>query len=422
MNRSDAHRVVVTGTGCVSVLGEEPAAMLEGLLAGRSGITRWKRQPGTLYSKIGGDLTNFDVRRHFSTWPREIAGRAQVVLRTVAPAGQMVAASVFQALNEAGAIDLCDKAMAHIAGTHNTNEQFMFDQALQYATEPEYVDSNYTIVGSDIDVMSPSNELFRIGGPSFTVGGACASSNVALIVALDLLRAGRAKRAVVSGAAMTISPLALQGWAFIEALSLDTFIDEPQRASRPFDIRREGFVPSEGAGAVVLETLCEARLRGAPVLAEIAGGAITSAACRGTRTDVEAQKRAICGALQDAEISAAAIDYVNAHGTSTPVGDLNEMEALRQALGSYAGRPLVNSSKAMLGHALQAASILELIATVGQMRAGVIHATVNLDEVDPAFRDFKFVGDFPREATVNVAVSNAFGFGGVNAVVVVRRL
>src|SRR5207247_2605460 len=141
--------------------------------------------------------------------------------------------------------------------------------------------------------------------------------------------AGRAKRAVVSGAAMTSSAVALQGFAFIEALTLDTFADEPHRASRPFDARRDGFVPAEGAGSVLVETLSSARRRGAPIQAELLGGAITSAASRGARTDVAAQHRAIRDALADAHVNAGQIDYVNAHGTSTPLGDVNEMSALR---------------------------------------------------------------------------------------------
>jgi 3-oxoacyl-(acyl-carrier-protein) synthase len=419
--RPDEARVVVTGAGCISVLGEDPRAMLEGLLAGRSGITRWSRQPDTIYSKIGGDLAGFDVERHLARWPGALAERGRAVLRLSLPAGRLVAASAYQALAGAGALDLPGEETAHLLGAHNTSEQFIFQQALEFAAEPEFVDPMYGIVAYDTDALAATNEIFGLRGPALTVGGACASSNAALVLGLDMLRAGRARRALVSGVAMTCSPLALQGWAFIEALSLDTFVGEPHRGSRPFDVRREGFVPAEGAGAVLLETLDEARRRGAPILGELLGGAITSAPSRGTRTDVDAQRRAMAAALRDARVRPDQVSYVNAHGTSTPVGDLNELAALRQVLGDHARHVPVNSSKSMLGHALQGASVLELIATLGQMERGLVHENKNLDEVDPRLADLDFVRGGPRPHRIDVALSNAFGFGGVNAVVVVGR-
>jgi 3-oxoacyl-(acyl-carrier-protein) synthase len=415
-------RVVVTGMGCVSVLGETTDALVDALLHGRSGISRWKRQPGDIYSKVGGDLSHFDLEQHLGKWRRATAERARAVLRPSAPAARMVAASVYQALESAGAMDLEHEDTAHVLGAHNTNEQYLFDQSLEFTKEPEYVDSMYGVVAYDTDVLAASNEIFGIRGPCFTVGAACASSNVALIVALDMLRAGRATRAIVSGVAMTSSPVALQGFAFIKALTLDTFANEPTRASRPFDVRRDGFVPAEGAGTVLLETLGEARRRDAPVRAELLGGSITSAASRGARTDIDAQCRAIQQALTDARVDGSQVDYLNAHGTSTSLGDLNEMIAVRQALGDHARRVPINSSKSMLGHALQAASVLELIATIGQIEQGYLHATLNLDQIDETFADLDLVRGVARQHHTTTAVSNAFGFGGMNAVVVVGRV
>jgi 3-oxoacyl-(acyl-carrier-protein) synthase len=422
MPRNDASRVVVTGLGCVTTLGESSDALMDALLAGRSGVTRWKSQPSTLYSKIGGELSDFKIEQHTAAWPAHLAETAHSVLRISPPAGRYVAASVYQALATANALDVCDAQTGHLLATHNVNERFVFQQALEFAEEPDFVDPMYGVIAFDTDPLASANEIFGVRGPSFTVGGACASSNVALLTALDLLRAGRAKRVIVSGCAGTLSPMALQGWSFIDALTLDTFADEPHRASRPFDKRREGFVPSEGAGAVVLETLEEARRRKAPIRAEILGGAMTSAASRGTRTDIDAQKRAIRAALQDSQIQADQIDYVNSHGTSTPIGDLNEMVALRAILGDHVRRIPINSTKSMLGHTLQASNLLELIATIGQMERGRVHQTLNLDDVDPDFADLDLVPGTARDQRINVALSNGFGFGGVNAVIAVARL
>lgn len=396
--------------------------MVDGLLSGRSGITYWQQMPPGVQSRLGGDLSSFNAADHLATWADPYATQGKSILRASSQPARMVAASIYQALESASVLDRCDERTAHVHGGHNTNERFVYEQAGEFASDPEFVDPLYALTAYDTDPLAASNELFGIRGPAFTVGGACASSNVALVVALDLLRTGRADRAVVSSVAMEASPLALQGFALIDALAGETFSDQPTRASRPFDVRREGFVPSEGAAAVVIEAIDSAVERGAHIHALLLGGAIASAACRGTRTDVGAQGRAIGSALTDAGVEASQVDYINAHATSTPIGDRNEVDALRRVFGARLGGVAINASKSMLGHALQAAGMLELIAVVGQIEAGRVHPTLNLDEVDPAMRDLDLVRECSRRQQVEVALSNAFGFGGVNAILVVGRV
>jgi 3-oxoacyl-[acyl-carrier-protein] synthase II len=289
-----------------------------------------------------------------------------------------------------------------------------------FIEEPEYIDPLYGVVQVDTDVVAVVSELLGLQGPSFTVGGACSSGNLALLAGIDLIRSGRADAVLVSGAPADLNPVALQGFAIINALSYVSFNEEPTRASRPFDARREGFVPGEGSGAVVLETLAGARARGARIWAELLGGASNSDASRLTQPNVDGQVRAMRGALQDAGVTPDQIDYVNAHGTSTPLGDLVEVAAIKALFGDRAYRIPVNSTKSLIGHSLTAAGVVELVATVLQMEHNILHPTINQEEPDLEL-DLDFVPNQAREHHVDLAISNSFGFGGFNSCVVVGR-
>jgi 3-oxoacyl-(acyl-carrier-protein) synthase len=252
------------------------------------------------------------------------------------------------------------------------------------------------------------------------VGGACASGNLALISGLDLIRSGRADAVVVTGAPASFHSMILHAWTMIDALTCRSFNDAPERASRPFDRLREGFVPGEGAGAVVLESEASARRRGARVRAELLGGASASDACRLPKPHEEGQMRAIRAALDDAGLVPEQIDYVNAHATSTPLGDAVEVAALKKVLGRRAYEIPVNSTKSMIGHCLTAAALVELVATILQMEHGVVHPTINQEEPDPDL-DLDFVPNQAREHRFDIALSNSFGFGGINSSVLVGR-
>jgi 3-oxoacyl-(acyl-carrier-protein) synthase len=199
-----------------------------------------------------------------------------------------------------------------------------------------------------------------------------------------------------------------------------SFTDEPEQASRPWDLRREGFVPGEGAGAVILETLAGARARSAPIYAELLGGAVTCDATRTPKPSVEGQVRVMRGGLQDAGIAPERVDYINAHATSTVLGDQVETEAIKIVFGDHAYRIPINATKSMVGHCLTASSMVEFVTTVLQMQSGFVHPTINLDEPGPGL-DLDFVPHEARPARIEVALSNSFGFGGLNACVVVGQ-
>lgn len=426
--RDSQHRIVITGLGAITVVGDTPEAFYTALVEGRSGITRWKRQHDErYYSRIGGDLSDFDLPAHLERQ----RGRYQAahvklclsLMRAAPLVPRLVAAAALQAWHDADLpATIAPERIGHILGGHNLNAGYIVENSLVFhQDEPDYIEPLFGLLSLDTDVLSATSELLMLKGPSFTVGGACASSNVALFAAVDLLRGGRADAMLVTGAPIELEPVALHSWALLDAISIRSFNDAPERASRPFDALREGFVPSEGAGALLLETLANARARQARIYGEVLGTSATSDASRLTRPDLDGQSRAIRLALDDARITPERVDYVNAHATSTPLGDSVEVAAIKAALGSHARRIPVNSTKSMIGHCLSAASILEMVATLLQMRHGVVHPTINQEQPD-AELDLDFVPNQAREANIEVALSNSFGFGGINSCVVIGRV
>jgi len=427
-NRDEERRVVVTGMGIVTAIGETLAEYRDSLLAGRSGITRWKQMDERIYSRIGGDLSDFDLKAHLARvgtgYSPSLVEQALRLLRATPLSGRLTAAAALQAFDDAGLLGLVSESYAerfgHVLAGHNLSGNYVYENALALQDEPEFIDPLFGLMFLDTDVLSVVSEMLGLKGSSFTVGGACASGNIALLAGLDLLRSGRAEAVLVSGAPPWLSPVMLQGWALIDALSVRSFNDEPARASRPFDVRREGFVPAEGAGAVVLETLAGARRRGARLYAELLGGAYSADASRLPKPDAAGQARAMRLALQDARIALERVDYINAHATSTVLGDAVEVQAIKQVFGRQAYGIPVNATKSMIGHCLTSAGVVEFIATVLQMECGWLHPTINLDEPEPGL-DLDFVPHQARQYRAEVALSNAFGFGGINTCVVVGR-
>lgn len=420
------HRVVITGMGAVSPLGECIDEYLAALRSGRSGIAQWQRTDGLGFSKIGGDMSSFDLKAHLdsvgATYPDPVKKIAQKLLRTTPLSGQLTAAAALQAYCSSG-LSVADSnatPTGHILAGHNLNMPYAYENVFRYQEEPRYIDSRYGLLALDTDVLAVIAELLGLRGPCFMVGGACASGNLALLTALDTLRLGRADAVVVTGGASTLDFVMRQGWSLINALTIRSFNETPEQASRPFDARREGFVPSEGSGAIVLETLKSAEARGATIYAELLGAASTSSASRLTHPNLEAQTRVMQEALDDAGIVAEQVDCINAHATSTPAGDAVEVEAFKVVLGKHAYRIPVNSTKSMLGHCVTSSAILELIAVILQMQHGFVHPTINQTDPDPEL-DLDFVPNEARPYQMQIVLSNAFGFGGLNSSVVVGK-
>jgi 3-oxoacyl-(acyl-carrier-protein) synthase len=421
--KKDNDRVVITGMGIVTTIGQTLEEYYHSLMAGKSGITQWKHMDSKCLSKIGGDLTGFDLKKHFESYqqlyPDRYRSKAFKLFRNTPFAGTLTGVASLQAFLDAGLNDspYDPTRFGHVLGGHNLNANFTYQNTLIYQDEPDYIEPLYGLLFLDTDVLAVVNDLLICQGPSSTVGGACASSNIALINGLDVIRSGRADLMLVSGGACDVDPLCLQGWGMMDALSYRSFNGEPQQASRPFDAKREGFVPGQSTGAVILERLSHAKKRKAMIYGEILGGAYNSDASRLTKPDVNGQTRAIKGALEDAHVSVDEIDYVNAHATSTPLGDLIEINALKKAFGERAYQIPINSTKSMIGHCLLSASIVELIASVLQMKYKTVHPTINQEEKDPEL-DLDFVPNQGREHVIRNFLSNSFGFGGINSSII----
>ena len=426
MSRDDDQRVIVTGMGVITPIGETPEDFIYSLVKGRSAITHWTMfDARRIYCKIGGDMPNWDISTHLDThgknYPAELKQRAVRLLRDIPKPAHLVAASALRAFTSAGLPDgIRPERFGHILGGHNLNTWYAIENFKVFDEEPEFTDPMYLPRRLDTHVVSVNSEILGLKGPAWNVGSACASGNVAVATALDLIRAGRADAMLVTASVEAAEIVGLQSLALLGALSIDSFNDEPWRASRPFDKRREGFVPGVGGGAVILESLASARRRGAPILAEILGAASSCDASNLTKPNLDGQVYAIRAALEDARVNPEQIGYINAHATSTPIGDIIEVQAIKTVFGEYACKIPVNATKSMTGHPLTGAGLVELVAVIEQMRNHVLHPTINQEEPDPEC-DLDFVPNQARSCRFDIALSNGFGFGGLNTTLVIGR-
>ena len=408
------HRVVITGVGAVTPLGVGVDALWEGVLAGRSGIRRITRfDPSPFPTQIAGEVPDFD--------PTAFMERKDA--RRMDRFTQFAVASVAMALEDAGLrLDDVDRdRLGVVMGTGIGGIETFVEQAGVMAERgPDRVSPFF--IPMMIANMAAGQVAIRFGarGPNSTLVTACAASAHAVGEAFRILQRGEADVMITGGAEAAIVPLGVAGFCAMKALS--TRNDDPAAASRPFDRDRDGFVMAEGAGALILETLEHARRRGARVYAEIIGYGTTADAYHITQPAPggEGGARAMQAALADAGLAPEQVDYINAHGTSTPQGDVAETQAIKRVFGEHAYRLAVSSTKSMTGHLLGAAGAVETILTALALRDGVLPPTINLDEPDPEC-DLDYVPNRARRRDIAVALSNSFGFGGQNACLALRR-
>ena len=413
-------RVVVTGMAVNTPLSDTLHGTLAALLAGRSALSRWQTlDVSRCYSKIGGDLGGYDVQPRVDSLsprlPPAVAQRLSRLLGRVPWSPRLGLVLVADAIADAGLTE-AELGSAHVVvGGHNLSAAYVDEGYTRFAAEPASLAVGHELYSLDTTQAACVSELLGSRGPAYTIGGACASANLALQAGCrEILRHG-AERVVVLGAVPEPAVGSLHGFALIGALSIASFNDDPTRASRPWDLRREGFVPAHGGGVMVLEDAAAAEARGARVYAELAGVATCSDANHLTVPNAEGQARALSMALRRAGVAPEEVDYVSAHATSTPQGDLVELSAIRAALGRHAEAVKINATKSMIGHTFSAAAMVEGIAGILQMNAGMLHGSANIDALDPAV-DLDVCAGGPVAWPVRCFVNNAFGFGGINAV------
>lgn len=408
-------RVVVTGLGAVSPLGIGVPALWEGLVAGRSGVRRVQHfDTENLTVKIAAEVPDFR--------PQDFI-EAKAVRRMDRFAHFGIAATR-EALADAN-LAITDENRERVAIVMNTGgggiptiEANVTAMALK---GPSRVGPLVIPMFAPNMASSQISIAFGTYGPSITSAAACASGVQAYVDAVRLLRAGEADVAITGGTEAGITPVALTSLANMHALSRRN--DDPEGASRPFDLDRDGFVFGEGAGVLILETEEHAARRGARVYAEALGGALTSDAFHLTAPEPSGRgaRMAMTNALQQAKMEPQEIDYIAAHATSTQIGDAAETVAIKGALGDHARTVAISANKSMVGHMLGAAGAISALASILAIRDGVVPPTINLETPDPEC-DLDYVPNVARQLTVNAAMVNGFGFGGQNATTIFRRL
>lgn len=408
-------RVVVTGLGIISPIGNTVEAAWSSLMAGTSGITRISRfDPSAFASQIAGEVKGFDVTAYISA---KDARRMDVFIHYGLAAG-------IDAIRDSG-IEVTDANRERIGVNIGSG---IGGLPMIETTHKTYLDdgprkiSPFFIPSSIINMISGHlSILYGLQGPNLAMVTACTTGTHAIGESARLIERGDADVMIAGGAESTVCPLAIGGFGAARALS--TRNDDPAGASRPWDKGRDGFVLGEGAGVLVLEEYEHAKARGARIYCELIGYGRGADAHHMTAPTEDGSGAARCmnAALRDAGLNPDQVDYINAHGTSTPLGDVAETKAIKLSFGDHARRLMVSSTKSMTGHLLGAAGGVEAVFTALALARNAIPPTINLTEQDPEC-DLDYVPNTAREARIQVALSNSFGFGGTNGTLIFRRV
>ncbi|WP_217126239.1 beta-ketoacyl-ACP synthase II [Hydrogenophilus thiooxidans] len=408
-------RVVVTGLGIVSPVGNSVKEAWKNIVEGRSGIGPITRfDASTFPVRIAGEVKNFDVTAYL---PKKEARRMDLFIHYGMAAGIQAVRDAGLEITEANAERVGINIGSGIGGLpmiEATHHDFLSGGARKI--------SPFFIPSSIINMISGNlSILLGAKGPNLSVVSACATATHSIGESARLIQYGDADVMIAGGAESTVTPLAIGGFASAKALS--TRNDEPEKASRPWDKARDGFVLGEGAGVIVLEEYEHAKRRGARIYAELVGYGMSADAFHMTAPceDGDGAMRCMRNALRDARLDPDEIDYINAHGTSTPLGDVAETLAVKRAFGDHAKRLIMSSTKSMTGHLLGAAGGVEAIFTILALHHQVAPPTINLDEPGEGC-DLDYCPHTARATKIRAALSNSFGFGGTNATLVFKRI
>ena len=414
---STKRRVVITGLGIICPIGNNVSDAWASALAGQSGITRISRfdpaEDGKAIScHIAGEVKNFDLEPYI---PAKEARHMDTFIHYGIAAGM-------QAFKDAGLVvteENSERMGVNIGSGIGGLPMIEETHSTMLERGPRRI-SPFFIPATIINLISGHlSIIYGLKGPNLACVSACATGNHCIGESARLIEYGDADVMIAGGAESTITRLAIGGFASARALSLRN--DDPAAASRPWDKDRDGFVLGEGAGVVVLEEYEHAKARGANIYCELAGYGLTGDAYHITSPDQSGPRRSMVNALKNAGVNADQIDYINAHGTSTPLGDKNETEAVKAAFGAHAKKLVVNSTKSMTGHLLGAAGGIEAVLSALAVKHQISPPTINIFNQDPEC-DLDYCANSARHMTIRAAVSNSFGFGGTNSTLVLTRL
>jgi 3-oxoacyl-[acyl-carrier-protein] synthase II len=409
-------RVVVTGLGIVSPVGSTVSSAWEDIISGKSGITRITRFDASSFaSQIAGEVKDFDIHQYLSV---KEARRMDVFIH-------YGMAAAIQAVKDAGIDDIsrldAEKIGVNIGSGIGGLPMIENTDTAYHAGGPRKI-SPFFIPSTIINMIAGNlSIMYGYKGPNIAIVTACTTATHSIGNSARMIEYGDADVMVCGGAESCVTPLAIGGFAAAKALSVNN--DNPETASRPWDVDRDGFVLGEGAGVLVLEELEHAKQRGAKIYAELAGFGMSADAFHMTAPcdDGEGAARCMTNALKNAGINTTEVDYINAHGTSTPLGDIAETIAVKRCFGEHSSKLAVSSTKSMTGHLLGAAGGVEAVFSVLAIHQHIAPPTINLVNQDPQC-DLDFIPNTARDMNIKVALSNSFGFGGTNGTLVFRSV
>lgn len=411
-------RVVITGLGAVTPIGNTVQSFWENALAGTSGARRISRfSPDAFKAQFACEVKDFDPTMHLDQ--KEIK-RSDLFT-------QFALYAAAQAMEDSG-LDMEMVSPFDVGVIWGSGQGGMgtFEEEVKaYAGQPERPRFNPFFIPRLITNMASGMISIKFGlqGINYTTVSACATSNSAIMDAFNYIKWGKAKAILTGGSEAPITEASIGGFTAMKAMSKRN--DDPATASRPFDTQRDGFVMGEGAGALLLEEYEHAKKRGAKIYAEVIGASMTADAYHMTATHPEGlgAAKAMELALQEAELNVEDIDYLNAHATSTPVGDLSEVQAITKVFGQQTENLSISATKSMTGHLLGAAGAVEAIMSIKSIQEGMIPPTINVNELDPAIPPgLHIVTETAVDKNIDIAMSNTFGFGGHNAIVIFRKM
>ena len=419
------NKVGITGMGIVSSVGNDIPSFCKALKEGKSGIkyTKKPKEPN-LSVNISAEIENFSFSELLGTFKnlpdqklkqmKRLGQRAPFVIQTAI-------ISAVEAWNNAQLFEnlINPERVGLLIAGQNSTQNYQYNLIPKFRENPEYLSPRYALEYLETNQLGVLSELLNIQGEGFLVGGASATGNVGLIKGHQLIKAGIVDACLVVGTVADLSPMDIQGFINIGAMGGKKFQQHANKACRPFDTQHEGFIYGQACACVLLESTESALQRKVPVLAKIEGGSINLDANSSSNPNVKGELKAMEIALKQSGILASEIDYINTHGSSSPLGDVTEAEAISKLLGNHSPNVWLNATKGITGHCLYSAGVVEAIATVLQMNEGFLHPNKNL--IEPIRDDLQFCDKKQINHKIEVALSNSFGFGGINTSIVLKQ-
>ncbi len=421
-------RVVITGMDTINPLGDTLDEYYNNLIAGKSGLKRWESlDVSNIECKIGGDLGDYDFKEGLERLRGRVSDELHKKLRKLFRSMTFSnKATTLTALNAYLDADLFNQEVdpfriSVLVGGHNFNSNYVLDNIHQFEEEPAYIQPLFGVEALDPNIPATISEVLKAQGPTFTLGAACASGNIALRDGYRDIITGECDISIVSGAIFDMTAADIHAMAYLDSLVVKPeFQDKPAESSRPFDTQRCGFVPSHGAGTIIIEDLEFAKKRGAKIYAEVLGVAANANANHLPAPSDEAQAALMKNLMRITGVKPEEIDYVNCHATGTPLGDVKEISAIKKAFGDHAYNLKLNAPKSMLGHVCWSAPIVEMIGGIMQMQNGKLHPTINIETLAEGV-DLDVCKDGPVDHQIDIMLKNSFGFGGLNCCSLIKR-